>query len=93
MNPRIPSLACLLALTCVLTACVAHEQPPPLPRPGERVTSISMVFSVSKGIRCPPSSMAYRKRSGRPASIVPNTISRSQKRRRNWRSNRSWRKR
>ena len=47
--PRIPSLASLVALTIVLTACVSQEQPAPLPLPRERLTFISMVLSVSDG--------------------------------------------
>ena len=46
---RIPSLACLLAITLLLTACVAHEQPPTRPHPSDRPTSISMVLSVFDG--------------------------------------------
>lgn len=46
---RTPALAYLLALTSVLPACVAHQQPPTPPISGERPTFLSMVVSVSDG--------------------------------------------
>ncbi len=46
---KTPFLACLVAISCALTACVAHDLPPRLPSTIERPTFTGTVLSVTDG--------------------------------------------